>query len=261
MHMLYTCIGCRSGTSGRLLTCLLSAVAVCLMTGMAQATPGLATKVRGATIDPGVTEIEVKYGRLAGDEQDGMDATDIELSHGFSPNFAAGLALVFEKEPGEGRRLEGIGFEAAFAFGRIDALDLNVALFAEYEAIRRGADVVEAKLLLQRRKGPFDARLNLIVEKELEGGEPLELEYAASATWKAADDLRLGVEAFGALGTTRDFLPRAEHFAGPVLKIEFEDLPGKGELELQTGYLFALGAACDGTDGQFRLILEYGFRL
>jgi hypothetical protein len=239
---------------------LLAAALVSTAVG-AKAEPGLATKVRGATVDPGFSEIEIKYGRLAGKELDGLEAIDIEFSHGFNRHFEGGIALEFEREPGGRRRLTGGAVEAAFALGRVDALDLDIALFGEYELTRYGADAVEAKLLLQRRKGPFDARFNLIAEKELERGERIEWEYAASAVWKAVGDLRLGVEAFGELGTTRDFLPRAEHFAGPVLKVDVEGLPGKGELEIQTGYLFALGAARDGSDGQFRLILEYGFRL
>lgn len=239
--------------------CLAAALALIPATAVAE--PGLATKVRGATIDPGVSEIEIKYGRLAGKERDGAEAIDIEFSHGFNQHFQGGVALEFEREPSGRRQLTAGAVEAALALGRIDMLDLDIALFGEYELTRRGADAVEAKLLLQRRKGPFDARFNLIAEKQLERGERIEWEYAASAVWKTVGHLRFGVEAFGELGTARDFFPRAEHFAGPVLKFDLEGLPGKGELEIQTGYLFALGTARDESDGQFRLILEYGFSL
>ena len=90
-------------------------------------------------------------------------------------------------------------------------------------------------------------------------GAPVELGYAASADWAAFGEFRLGAEAFGNLGTTRDFLPRDEHFAGPMIRTEIEHLPGNGELEIETGYLFALGKSRDETDGQFRLVLEYEF--
>ena len=139
------------------------------------------------------------------------------------------------------------------------SLGLDVALYGEYEAVRHGADEIEAKLLLQHTKGPFDTRLNLKFGKELEKGQPIELGYAVSADWAAFGEFRLGAEAFGNLGTTKDFLPRDEHFAGPMVRTEIEHLPGKGELEIEAGYLFALGKSRDETNGQLRLVLEYEF--
>ena len=52
--------------------------------------------------------------------------------------------------------------------------------------------------------------------------------------------------------------PRAEHFAGPIVKAEIDHI-GPGELEIETGYLFALGRARDDAKGQLRLNLEYAF--
>ncbi|WP_217352820.1 hypothetical protein [Sphingomonas sp. ID1715] len=125
--------------------------------------------------------------------------------------------------------------------------------------MREGSDKIETKLLLEHRKGPFDGRLNLIAERGLKGGAPLVFGYAASADWHALGEFRLGVEAFGDLGSHRHFLPRAEHYAGPIVKTEIEHLPGRGDLEIEAGYLFALAAARDETNGQARLLLEYEF--
>ena len=83
---------------------------------------------------------------------------------------------------------------------------------------------------------------------------------AASADWVAFGDIRVGAEAFGELGTSRNFLARADHFAGPLLKTEIEHLPGQGELEIEAAYVFAIGAARDRASGQARLLLEYEFR-
>lgn len=216
-------------------------------------------KVEGARISEGVTEIEIRHGRMIGDERDGEDASVAELSHAFSRNFYGELAFEFSSEPGERRRLEAIGVEGVVALGHNDALDLDFALYGEYVFARGEADEIEAKLILQHSAGPFDARLNLIAERELEDGEPVELGYAVSADWEVADDLRLGGAAFGELGTTRRFLPSAGHFMGPVIKTEIEGL-GKGEMEVEAGYHFALGSARDHADGQIRLVIEYEFR-
>ncbi len=230
----------------------------------ALAAPGLGDKVYGAKIEDGVTEVEMRYGRLTGDAADGEDAAVLEVAHSFSDRLTLGVLLETEREPHDGRKIEAYAIEGIGHLGRIDALDLDIALYGEYEFVRGHADVIETKLLLEHDKGPFNARLNLVVEKELEKGEPLEFGYAASADWAAFGEFRIGAEAFGELGTTRDFLPREEHFAGPMIRTEIEHLPGGGdeggELEIEAGYLFALGSARDETNGQFRLVLEYEFR-
>lgn len=239
----------------------LAAVCAAFLPVPAQAAPGLGEKVYGATVGDDVTEIEARYGRLVGDAADGEDNLVIEAAHAFDRKFYGAVLFEFEREPGESRELEAIGFEGIVPLGRIEPLGLDVAAYGEYEIARGGPDEIETKLLLEKRVGAFDGRLNLIAEKELERGENVEFGYAASADWKVLGDIRLGAAAFGELGGTDHFLPRAEHYAGPIVKAELEHLPGDGELEVETGYLFALGAARDETDGQFRLLLEYEFHL
>ena len=95
--------------------------------------------------------------------------------------------------------------------------------------------------------------MNLIAEKPLRSGEKVEFGYAASADWAVAgDDLRAGAAAFGEFNSD-------EHYAGPIVKTEVEHLPGRGELGIEAGYLFALGNARDEARGQLRLLLEYEF--
>jgi hypothetical protein len=217
-----------------------------LVAAPGHAAPGLGDKVYGATVEPGLTEFEARYGWLTGDEADGEDVLKLEVSHGFSPRFYGALVGEFERGPHENRKLEALAAEGIYTLGRIGGID--AALYGEYEVGLHGADAVETKLLLQKRAGEFDGRLNLIAEKPL-NGEPIELGYAASADVEAVGELRLGLAAFGDV-------TRGEHFAGPIARFEIEHLPGRGELEVETGYLFALGDARHETDGQFRLLLE-----
>jgi hypothetical protein len=123
------------------------------------------------------------------------------------------------------------------------------------------ADNVEAKLLLLHRRGMFDGRPNLIAEKQLHGGQSVEFGYGASADWKLIGEVRGGVHAFGELGSTRHLFPHAQHFVGPMVKTELEHLHGRGELGIEPGYLFAVGAARDEAKAQARLLLEYEFHL
>ena len=238
----------------------IAAAAVLALGGSAlHAAPGLDEKVYGATVETGVSEVEVRYGRLVGGVAAGEDATVVELSHGFSDRLYAGVLFGFEREPGSSRQFQAVGAEGIVTLGHINAIDTDVAIYGEYEAERHGADNLETKLLLQHRRGTFDGRLNLIAEKQLEGGSPVEFGYGASADWKLIGDLRGGVEAFGELGSTRHLFPRAGHFVGPILKTELEHLPARGELGIEAGYLFAVGAARDEARGQARLLLEYEF--
>lgn len=225
----------------------------------ALAGPAGATKVYGAKVEEGEAELEARYGRIDGGDRNGADGLVLEAAYGFTPRFYGAVLAEFENSPDSRRELEAIAVEGIYELGRLRSLGLDVALYGEYEVGLEGPDKLEGKLLLQRERGAFDARLNLTVEKELDGA-PLAFEYAASADHAVVGDFRLGVVAVGELGTTRRFLARADHFLGPVAKFEIEGLPGRGELQLEAGYLFALGAARDEADGQYRLLLEYEFR-
>ena len=230
-----------------------------LLSSMAQAAPGMGEKVYGATVESGVTEFEAHYGRLTGGADAGEDALVLEAAHGFSDRFYGATLFEFEREPLGSRKLEAVAAEGIYALGNLAPFGLSAALYGEYEVALNGPDKIETKLLLQHKRGSFDSRVNLIAEKVLDGQSPVEFEYAASADWEVADELRLGGAAFGQLGSGRQLTVRTEHFAGPIAKYEFEHV-GAGELGIEAGYLFALGRARDDADGQARLLLEYEFR-
>ncbi len=206
-----------------------------VLASTAHAAPGLGEKVYGATVERGTTEVEARYGQLTGGPDDGEDALVLEVSHGFSDRFYGALLAEFEREPSNRRGLEALAVEGIYALGKFKSLDLDVAIYGEYEIGLNGPDKVETKLLLEHERGPFDGRFNLIAEKLLDRGSPVGLGYAASADWEVADELRLGGAAFGDLGSTKHLTTRSEHFAGPIVKYELEHL-GKGELGLEAGY-------------------------
>ena len=232
------------------------AVSVALISTPAVAAPGLGEQVYGATVDPGETELEARYGRLTGGVDSGEEGLVIEAAHGFSPRFYGAILGEFEREPGGRRKLEALSIEAIHTVGRIKPLGIDVAAYGEYEAVLHGPDKIEAKLLLEKRQGRFDARLNLIANRPLRSGAPVDFGYAASVDVAAIGEFRLGAAAFGGLGDWRNFTTRGEHFAGPIVKTEIEHL-GRGELEIEAGYLFALGRARDDAKGQVRLLLAY----
>ncbi len=238
---------------------LLGVMAAICLSGTAHAAPGLAAEVYGATVEQGETEFEARYGRLHGNgpsgSANGEDALRLEAAYGVTHNFRLGVVGEFARAPGGPRRADSASIEAIYALGKAGGID--VAVYGEYEVGFLGPDKIETKLLLQRRTGPWDLRLNLIGKKALTAGERVELGYAASADIAVVEDVRLGMQAYGDLGTFRRFALRHEHYAGPVVKFEIEGLGPEVGVEL--GYLFALGAATDSSDGQFHLRLEFEF--
>ena len=233
---------------------LAAAMALLPLATPAAAVPGLGEEVYEATVEPHETEFEARYGRLSGRAADGSDALVLEVSHGFSKRFRAALLTELERDPGGNRRVSAFAIEAIHTLGRIEPLGIDAAVYGEYEVGRRSTDKVETKLLLEKRRGAFDTRLNLIAERQMTSGAPVTFGYAASADVAVAGDFRLGVAAFGDLSGDEG----GHHFVGPIAKAEIEHV-GPAEIELETGYLFALGSARSEARGQFRLLIATAF--
>lgn len=235
---------------------LIAGLAGLLWASAAAAAPGLGDEVYGAEARRGETELEARYQRLGGRQADGEDMLKLEATHHVSDRLRLAAFGEFGRDPGGARRADEAGIEAIYTLGR--AAGFTFALYGEYALGFHGqADALETKLIVERRRGPLDLRLNLVAGKPLAVHAPVELSYAAAADYAVTDELRLGVEGFGELGSFERFAPRAEHYAGPRAAIEIEGLGP--ELELNAGYLFPLGAARDEARGQLRLGLEMEF--
>lgn len=238
------------------LRALLLAAPLLGLASPAHAAPGLGDEVYGATYQKGTSEFEARYGALNGGADGGEDALKLEAAHVPLKNLRVAAQVEIEREAGGQRHVTEASVEAVYTIGRAAGIDF--AVYGEYaKGFRGNPDALEAKLILERRAGPFDARLNLVAERPLAHGERTELSYAASADMQIAGDFRAGLAAFGDLGTFQRFAPNAEHFLGPVVKAEVETFGP--ELEIEAGYLFALAKARDNTHGQFRLIVSLEF--
>lgn len=227
----------------------------------AEAAPGVGDPIYGATLEKGVTEFEARYGRLTGGSDSGEDGLVLEAEHDLSSRFSAAALVETSRSPGSARRVEALAVEGVYTLGHIRPLALDTAIYAEFKhGLHGDADAIELKALLEHRAGPFDARINLIGEKPLRSGEATEFGYAASVDWMVVgDEVRLGLAAFGDLGTAHHFARRQECFMGPEAKFEVERI-GPGEIEIEAGWLKSFGAARDVTDGQARLLLSYEAR-
>lgn len=225
-----------------------------LATGAAKAAPGLGAEVYSADVYKGELELEARYGQLTGGPAAGSDGLTFELGYTPLANFRFEGFAEFARDAGGPRKADAVGIEAINHLGRIAGLD--IASYAEAAVGLNGRpNSIEGKLLVERKAGRFDARVNLIAEKLLAAGMPTQFGYAASADFRVLPRLTLGAQAYGDLGTVTAFAPRAEHFLGPVAKTRIDHLGGH-TLKIEAGYLFALDKALSAANGQVHLLIE-----
>ncbi len=240
---------------------VMAAIAVAALAGAshALAAPGLASKAYEPFVKRGITEFELRGGRLTGGAAAGESKAIVEVSHGFSDRLSAGVLAEFEDTPGARRRFEALALEAVVYLGQLSGTGVDVGGYLEYaQPVHGGVGALEAKLLFARQFGPVHATANLIAERPLsQRRHETEFEYVLQGTVDAGGGWNLGAQAFGDLGTSRRFGGRQEHFLGPVAKFETRPRWMSGELELEAAYLFAAGAARDETDGQLRFVIEW----
>ena len=238
-----------------------AALAVVLV-GSAAHAQGLSNKVYSPYIEKGVTELELRAGRLNGGPLDGESGAVVELEQGLTDRFSLAVLGEFERHAGEKSKLDAIAVEGVYYIGQIPGLGVDVGGYLEYEQrIHNESGVLEGKLLFAKRSGPFEGLFNVIVDRPL-SSRPSEHDagfgYAAQATWEAAPGLKLGGQGFGDLGTDKSFGGRQAHYVGPVANWTLHPRWMKGgELELEAAWLAPVGAARDETNSQVRLMLEF----
>ena len=233
------------------LSALTACTAALLWAGSAVAQPGISQGVDGARGERGLFESGALVSGLSGGPRGGLTGVQLEAGYGFSSRFRATLLTEFERERGQGLRAVGTAVQGVYFLGR-GPLDVETAVYAEYGFERNGGQTLELRALFERQVGRLDARLNLIAGRSLRGGDDAQYEYGAAVGYALTDRLGVGLTAFGDLGDQDGFGGRRQHFLGPTVALE-QPLADDAVLALEAGYLFALGAAREESDGQFRL--------
>ena len=229
----------------RLIGGLAAGFAVISATG-ALADPRLDEKVYAPYVQKGVFEVA---GRIAGEmgrgDLSGKTAAVWEAEYGVSDHLSLALIGVVTHASGGPTSATAIGVEAVDYLGQIPKLGIDTGVYLEYARGLNGEnDKIEAKLLLAKNAGRFQGLLNLIIEKPLSAptGEGIaSYGYAASATWRVLGHLRLGAEAFGDFGDDRAFLGRQGAYVGPQLKWNGKPKGSPVEVEVDAGWLAAVG--------------------
>jgi hypothetical protein len=238
---------------------LATALAVMIATA-ARADPRLDEKVYDPYVRHHVLEVETRLAGVNGGTLDRSASYIGELGYGVSDRLSLAVLGKVTRGEGQGSRLRGVGVEAVYYLGQIPSLGVDVGLYGEYmKGLSDGETVLEGKLLFAKQAGPVQALLNLIVERPLHvpGEGYATYGYAGEVTYPAAKNLRLGIQAFGDLGSDHGFLKgRQGAYVGPALQWEVRARNAPVELEVGLSWLKSVGASTKEADSQLRVTLE-----
>jgi hypothetical protein len=241
-------------------------VAAAVVMGLAapaMADPRLDEVVYSPYVENHVFEMETRWGQEFGPgDLKGARTLVVEGEYGLNDRVSLALVGHIERAPGEPERLTSLGLESVFYIGQIPKVGVDVGGYLEYgKGFRDESDVAEAKLLLAKTSGRFQGLLNLIVEEPVgapRGEDFASYGYAASATWRAVGNLRLGAEAFGDFGDDHGFLSRPQGaYIGPQLK--WEGRPVKSlpvEFGVDAGWLWPVGPDRQEAQSQLKINFE-----
>ena len=220
-------------------------------------------KVYSPKVDKGELAVEIR-GNTTVDDDDAEDGTQrhvFELEYGVTDWWKTALVGRLNK-PGDGTlRYDSTAWENIFEVTDETAYWLGTGIYFEYKLADESGvpDTVETKLLLEKTAFSFVNTLNLIFEKEVgaHSEESVEFEYAWRTKKEIADDIALGIEAFGELGEIRntESLGDQEHRIGPVFYHEIEI----GGLDIEYNLAWLFGLTDHSPDHTFRWQLEFEF--
>jgi hypothetical protein len=227
----------------------------------AHADPRLDEVVYSPWVQNGVLEVESRVGRLSGGANAGAATTVEEIEYGVNDRVSVAVLGAIERPAGGSSRLDSVGLESVIYLGQIPKVGVDAAAYVEYRHGLVGEpSAAEAKLLLGKQAGRFEGLFNLILERPIGPHNDEHFAswgYAASATWRTWRQLRLGAEAFGDFGDDHAFLGRQGAWVGPQVKWETKPKFLPVEVDVDAGWLAAVGQSRRDANNQLKLDIEF----
>lgn len=230
------------------------------------ADPHLDSVVYSPYVEKNMFELGSRYAEEIGrGSLKGVGALVTEAEYGVSDRLSIALLTKVKNEPGQRKKLTSVAFESVFYVGQVPKVGIDAGLYLELsKGLGGDSDGGEVKLLLAKTAGRFQGLLNLIAERPLNGPSSeryASYGYAASATWRAIGNLRLGAEAFGDLGDDHRFLRGAQGaYIGPQVKWEGRPEGSPVEFAIDAGWLAPLGPNRNEGRSQARVSIELEHR-
>lgn len=219
----------------------LALLALALGSGLASPAAALPIKVYTPKVEAGVLEVEADTVH-----EDDETKTRFELGYAVTRWWRATGVVEVADTPGAGPRAEAYTIENVVVLPRPAWLPFRWGLYGEYEVGARSGtpDKIELKALFAGDIGKVETRVNFVAEREVGAGaaDVIGYEYAAQSRYRVTDEVALGLQASGALGSSDRFgrLSDLEHVVGPIVAGDFH-VPGvKSEIEFEAAYLFGV---------------------
>lgn len=221
--------------------------------------------VHEPNVEYGEREIDFKYGTVKYKDDGGRESMgSLGFGYGLKEWWFVEAYLKYAKGPDDRTRYDAVELESVFSFTEHNQYWADVGLLAEFEAPRDRAEGYEFLVgpLFQKDIDQLRVNANLLFGKSVstrDGEEhPLELSYQLQARYPVAQDLDLGVQAFGDLGKWDHWSPHSEqdHRVGPAVFHKIR-LGGGQDIKWNAGYLF--GASPAAPKNQLRLQAELEF--
>lgn len=211
--------------------------------GAAHAEPGGTSNVYGPSVRQGESEFEYRSAYFNGGGLDGTLLHRGEAGYAVTDWWRPALVIKAADPDGASTELTAVAMENVFDFTATRTWPVYFGGYVEYSFGQNGRDdALEFKLLAERQRGPFTARMNLIAERPIDGAsQEWEHAYAARAMWRGSDRWAAGVEGFGE--------PEVQaHYWGPRANLYF------GDVSIALAYLAGFDEA--DADGQLRFSIE-----
>lgn len=234
------------------------AIITCLLM---QPTDSHARKVYSPIVEQGEVELEylLDYSLDNSPAVNGSARHQFELAYGITDRWMSAIVADYRKRPGQRFTYQGVKWENILQLFEQGERWLDAGLYGEYIVPKKSLnkpDVIELKVLLEKKAGRVAHTLNMIIKKELGdlATNSIIAGYAWRSKWRWTRQIEPAIELYGSLGEIGNTAPLSQqtHLIGPVLQGKLA-----GGIEYEIGYLFGLTAASE--RGAIKFLLGYEF--
>lgn len=217
------------------------------------------------TVEYGEREIDFKIGSARQPDGARLSAASLGFGYGATERWFTEVYLKYEKQGGEGAKLDALEWENKFQLTETGKYPVDVGLITEVEVPRNRSAPYEFKIgpLLQTDFDKLQLNGNLLFERRFSGDDPdmphnTEIGYQCQVKYRWQPAFEFGLQGFGEMGKWNDWDPASEqnHRFGPAVfgKIGLE---GRRAIKYNAAWLHGVSDAAP--NDTLRAQIEYEF--
>ena len=217
------------------------------------------------TVEYGEREIDFKIGTSRQPGSDRLSVATLGFGYGVTERWFTEAYLVYEKQGGEGTKLNALEWENKFQFTETGKYPVDVGLITELEVPSDSSEPYEIKIgpLLQTEFDKLQLNGNLVFERKF-GGDAVaaprttELGYQWQVKYRWQEAFEFGLQGFGEMGKWNDWDPASEqnHRFGPAV---FGKIGLEGHRAIKYNVAWLHGVSDAAPNNTLRAQIEYEF--